>query len=106
MEGYQLNIRLTTQKKCWFRLWMLNRLEHAFDDIKDTIRKMFPSGIYCSFIGTILCEVRDECCDKHWTLTKAGPSKGIHADPLLQSVVPLQELHNNLTNLFVMQVEY
>jgi hypothetical protein len=106
MDGYQLNIKLATQKKIWFRLWMLNRLKPEFDDIIPDLVGMFSTGIYASFIGQTLCELRDEAMDKHWTITKSGPSKGVHADPLLKSLVPLQELRNNMTNLFVMQVEY
>jgi hypothetical protein len=106
MEGYQLNTKMATQKRCWFRPWMLRRLDKTFEDVTDAIRKMYPDGIYCAFIGDVLCETRNESMDKHWTLTKAGPSKGIHSDPLLQSLVPLQEIHNNLLNQVVMQVEY
>ena len=98
--------RLATQKKCWFRPWMINRLDKMDDDVEQQLRKLFKTGIYCSFVGKTLCEVRDESMDKHWSITKASPSKGVHADPLLQSMVPLQEIHNNLVNLFVMQVEY
>jgi hypothetical protein len=106
MDGYQLNIRLATQKKCWMRPWLFNRLLPTFDDVKDFFTSTFQKGIYFSVIGRTLCETRDECMDEHWTLTKAGPSKGVHADPLLQSEVPLQEIRNNLTNLGIMQVEY
>lgn len=107
MEGFQLNIRLATQKRCWFRRWMFERLDAEFDDIRDEMKKEYPNGVFCSFIGQTMCEpARPESMDKHWTITKAGPSKGVHADPLLQSTVPLQEIHNNLTNLFIMQVEY
>jgi hypothetical protein len=106
MDGYQLNVRLATQKKCWFRPWLFNRMLPTFDDVKDYFMQNFPTGIYFSVIGQTICEVRDEGMDKHWTITKAGPSKGVHADPLLQGEVPLQEIRNNLTNLFVMQVEY
>ncbi len=86
---------------------MIQRLGEGFDDVKDHFRTNFPDGIYCAFIGATMCEpARAENMDEHWTITKAGPSKGIDADPLLKSLIPLQELHNNLTNLFVMQVEY
>lgn len=107
MDGFQLNYRLGTQKRCWFRPWMVQRLGPGFDDVKDHIRTKFPDGIHFSVIGTIMCEpARSESMDDHWTITKAGPSKGIDADPILKSLLPLQELHNNLVNLFVMQVEY
>ena len=107
MEGFQQNVRLATLKRCWFRLWMLNRLESAYDDdCKNRIRSMFPDGIYFAVNGETICQARSESQDRHWTLTKAGPSKGVHADPLLQSLVPIQEIRNNLMNLFVMQVEY
>ena len=105
-EGTAPGIHLATQKKVWMRPWMINRLEHLDEDVDAELRDMFKSGIYCSHIGKVLCEVRDESMDTHWTITKAGPSKGVHSDPLLQSLVPLQEIHNNLVNLFVMQVEY
>lgn len=105
-EGMNVGIKLTTQKKCWMRPWMINRLDKLDDDVLAALRDMFKSGIYFSAINRVVCEVRDESMDRHWTITKAGPSKGVHADPLLQSIVPLQEVHNNLVNLFVMQVEY
>lgn len=105
MDG--IDSSLATQKKCWFRPWMLNRLGKSIEpEVEAQIRKLFPNGIYFSAIGKTICEARTENMDKHWTLTKAGPSKGVHADPLLQSIVPLQEIRNNLTNQVVMQVEY
>jgi len=106
LDGYQLNIKLATEKKCWFRPWMLNRLRPVYDDIIPDLQQMFPDGIYTSYIGQTMCELRNESVDKHWSVTKAGPSKGIHADPILKPEVPLQEITNNLFNLFVMQVEY
>lgn len=105
-DGYQLNIKLATQKRCWFRPWIFNRLKPEYDDILPQLIDEFKKGLYVSFIGDTICEVRCESMDKYWTLTKAGPSKGIHADPILKPEIPLQELRNNLTNLFVMQVEY
>lgn len=105
-DTQNVGTRLTTQKKVWMRPWMLNRLENLDDDVEKKMRQMFKSGIYFSAIGKVICEVRDESQDRHWTITKAGPAKGVHADPLLQSLVPLQEIHNNLWNLFVMMVEY
>ena len=105
-EGTSPGIQLATEKKVWMRPWMINRLEKLDEDVEADLRQLFPKGIYCAFVGKTLCEARDESMDEHWTITKAGPSKGVHADPLLQSMVPLQEIHNNLVNLFVMQVEY
>jgi len=106
MDGYQLNIRLATLKRCWFRPWLMHKLDKAFDEVKAKVAEIFPHGIYFSVIGKTICEFRDESMDPHWTITKSGPSKGIHADPLLQSEVQLQEIRNNLVNMFVMQVEY
>ncbi len=106
MEGYQMTVKLATQKRVWFRPWMLERLNQEFDDVKKQLKKKYPTGMYFSVIDQTLLEERDESMDPHWTITKAGPSKGVHADPLLKPLVPIQELRNNLTNLFVMQVEY
>lgn len=99
-------VDLTTEKRCWFRPWMLRRLTDTHDVGVKEIRKMCPDGIYVSVIGKVICALRNESMDKHWTFTKAGPSKGLHADPLLQSLVPLQKIENNLMNQVVMQVEY
>lgn len=106
LDGMQVNVHLTTQKRAWFRPWYFNTSDKEHDDEIKWFKKNFPTGLYASIIGETICETRDESMDKHWTLTKAGPSKGIHADPLLQSLVPIQEMTNNLENLFVMQVEY
>lgn len=99
-------VDLTTEKRCWFRPWTLRRLNQTHDVGVEEIRKLCPDGIYVSVIGKVICALRNESMDKHWTFTKAGPSKGLHADPILQSMVPLQKIENNLMNQVVMQVEY
>lgn len=104
--GYELTVKLATQKRVWLRPWMLNRLGDAYQDVIADMRKVFPEGIYFSAIGRTICEVRNESMDPHWTITKTGPSKGLQADPILQSHLPLQEIRNDLLNLFLMQVEY
>lgn len=106
MDGYETTLRLATEKRCWLRRWMFNRLDKTYEDIVELLKSQYPNGVYFCAIGKKICAKRPESMDDHWTLTKAGPSKGVHADPLLQSIVPLQEMHNNLINLFQMQVEY
>jgi hypothetical protein len=105
-DGYQAQVHLTTQKKCWIRPWYFNGLDEKHDAGVAYLRQNYPNGLYTSVIGETVCEDRDETMDKHWSITKAGPSKGVHADPLLQALVPIQEITNNLENLMVMSVEY
>ncbi len=68
--------------------------------------KSFPEGVRFRVIGNEVLDSKPESLDKFWTLTKAGPSKGVHADPTLKSLLSPQELKNSLTNLLVQTVEH
>lgn len=92
-------------RRVWMRTWEVENLGSDQENEKDQLRKLFPDGIYCCFIGDTYVESRNECMDKYWTIGKAGLSTYIHSDPLGQPLIPLQEMENVLTNLTLETIE-
>lgn len=96
---------LGTLKRCWIRPWEFELLSDAYEEEKKELYKRFPDGCYVAFIGDVYAESRNEELDKYWTIGKAGLSTYIHADPLGQPLVPLQEIKNVMVNLTLETVE-
>lgn len=100
------NQNLVTFKRIWLRPSTLERLGEDKQDVKQSLRKKFPKGIYCSFVGRdVYLESRSECADDSWTIGKAGLSTYIHSDPMGQPLVPAQEMKNVYTNLSLETME-
>lgn len=102
----ETNRELTTQKCYWIRPWMLNILGESFRDEINELKELFPSGgIYFSVIDSIFCESCDETMEDYWRFSKAGPSKGMHSDPIGKPLISINEVRNTLTNLLVQTIE-
>ena len=98
---------LTTLEKCWFRPSMYNIISADQNDVVLVeMRTKFPDGLYAAIISDEIAEVANENLDSCWRIGKGGPSKGVHADPLLGSMVQEQEIRNALMNLLIQSVEY
>lgn len=92
--------------RAWFRPWIFDGLDSGFAAERDQLKKLFPSGLYCAFVGENYVEARDEDLDKYWTVGKGGLSTYIHSDAIGQPLVPIQELRNILVNLVQETVEH
>jgi len=94
---------LITVKKAWFRPWLFEKLPK---EDSEQLQKLFSDGAYLVFIGDKIFDAYNESMDGHWSIGKAGPSSYIHSDPMGQSIIPIQELKNNLVNLTAQSIEY
>jgi hypothetical protein len=92
-------------RRLWFRPWEFELLGKEFEAEIKELNKLFPNGCYVCFIGDTFVEARNECMDKYWTIGKAGLSTYIHADPLGQPLIPLQEMKNVTKNLELETIE-
>lgn len=96
---------LTTLYRYWLRPWQFEMLPDEDEESREKLKEMFPDGCYCAYIGDTYAESRNEDMDKYWTVGKAGLSQFIHSDPLGQSLIPIQEITNVLTNLTLETIE-
>lgn len=99
------NQNLRTLNRVWFRPWIFDGMSDTKAAERDALKKLFPNGCYCAFIGKTYVESRDEELDKYWTVGQCGLSRGIHSDPILQPLIPVQEMTNVLANLTLETIE-
>ena len=98
-DAEETEMNLVTVEKTWLRPW-------TFFGIKDeTLRKeaqdKFPVGCQVTFIGPerLFAEALDEGLDDRWEIGQGGLSPTIVTDPLGKTLVPLQDMRNELVSL-------
>lgn len=109
----QERANMITVKRVWFRPWMLDALSgnnqtlNADDATIQSLKNKFPLGPHIDFVGDdIICAAYNDCLDKNWTLSKPGLSRTVHADPLGQPLIAVQEVKNTIANLKIQTIEY
>jgi len=70
-------------------------------DIGDTLKELYPDGIYAELIDDEVIELRNENVDDYWTLFRVPLSPYIHSDPIGQPLFDPQEITNDILNLAV-----
>lgn len=100
-------LHLCTLRRCWIRPWAFNRLgirEHR-PEIEE-LRQKYPNGVYVVLVNDLIVEAVPDNLDDHWTITFNPLSNHLHGDPLSQSLIPVQDITNELTNLTLETVEF
>ena len=95
---------LSTFRRSWIRPWAFNALGSP-DDVA-YLKSLYPSGVYVARIEDLVVEALEDRLDDHWTITIDPTSSHLHADPLAQSLVPVQDITNELTNLTLETIEF
>lgn len=99
-----------TVHRCWFRPWLFNAVKE-----KETVallKKTFPNGCHVVFVESgnvgaeIFAEAYDEDFDDHWSVCPSGTSPYIHSDPMGDSLIPVQDMTNDLYNLVMMTIRH
>lgn len=102
---------LNTVKCIWMRPWMYWSICDK-DDQNDPhsafsyLSKNYPEGAYCIYVEDELAAISDECLDNHWTISIDPLSDFIHGEPLGKSLLPVQEMRNDLVALAFQTIEY
>jgi ribosomal protein S27AE len=97
---------LCTFKRSWIRPWAFNRLGVNKQDDIDYLKGLYPEGVYIAKVEDLIVEAVPDKLDDHWTATIDPTSMFVHADPMAQSLVPIQDITNELTNLTLETVEF
>ena len=96
---------LATLKRCWLRPWVFDDLGDQFNAERDELKALFPDGCYVGMVGNVYVESRNECMDEYWTIGQGGLSTYIHSDPIVQPLIPIQEIRNVTVNLTLETIE-
>jgi len=100
-------LHLCTLRRTWIRPWAYNRLgykDHSEDIAK--LKAAFPEGVYVVKINDLIAEAIEDRIDDHWTVNLNPLSNHAHGDPLSQSLIPVQDITNELTNLTLETIEF
>jgi hypothetical protein len=98
---------LVSVRRLWIRNWgfsILNGESNAAN--VQELKKLFPQGCYAVFVNDEFAEAYDEDLDSKWSVTVNPLSNHIHADPIGKSLMPIQEVINELLNLNIQSIQY
>jgi hypothetical protein len=96
-EGGESDSDQRTLLRCWFRPWTFNLIED--EAIRAELKVKFPHGIQVTYIDDIFVEAFDESMDDHWTIDMDPFAEHIHGDPLGKPMIPIQDMHTDVTQL-------
>ena len=95
-----------TCRQIWLRPWMFNKLGKSDDERVLALKEQFPRGIRAIYINDILAEVSDEDMDEYWTVSVDPILDRVHGQPMANSLVPIQEMTNELFQLTIETIRY
>jgi hypothetical protein len=95
---------LVTFSRTWIRPWAFYAIEDA--SVRDALLAQFPDGRYVAFAGDTYCESRNESMDDCWRVMHALPGDGQNRPSVGDSLVPIQERYNTLSNIQAETYEY
>jgi hypothetical protein len=91
-------------KRVWLRRWALN---YAPPDKAKALKEKYPEGVYVVIInGDIVAEIVPDKLDDHWTISEHPLSEVLHAEPIGSSMIPIQDITNELANLTLETIEF
>ncbi len=91
------------------RNWWLRPLSFEMvseEATRKKLLKLFPNGCKAVFVNEDFAEACNQNLDDHWTLTFNPLSEYLHFDPLGQSLVPVQEISQDLNSLTIQTIEH
>jgi len=95
-----------TVKQVWLEPWMFWRLgDQRRKEIAQLVN-LYPDGCYVVIINDEIFEAHNEKLADRWTVTKSPLSRNIHADPIGETLISLQETRNDLYALAIDTVRH
>jgi hypothetical protein len=97
---------IVTVGRTWLRPWAMNMFTKDEAE-SEALKKKYPDGCYVVVLNkTIVAEVIPDKLDDHWTISQNPLSESIHAEPIGATIIPIQEMTNELANLTLDTIEF
>jgi len=96
-------MHLATKRTVWFRPWYYNELDR---DNADILFEAFPHGMKACIIGETIVSKEPADIDDDWTISFDPRNNFIHAEPLGNAAVPIQDAENDTFNLGLQCIEF
>jgi hypothetical protein len=98
---------ICTVQRMWLRPWAFNYYGGFNDAIVKQLKVQYPDGLYMVIINDdLIVEVVQDKLDEHWTATLSPFSEHIHSEPEGASLVPVQDMTNELANITLETIEF
>lgn len=97
---------ICTVQRVWLR--PMAYTHYRRDDLERMeLEKTYPNGCYAVIINrTVIAEILSDELDAHWTINQNPLSETLHAEPIGGSLIPLQDITNELANLTLETIEF
>jgi hypothetical protein len=101
---------LITVHTAWFRPWFYKILGKNHDETIKKLQKDYPDGLKVIIVNNttgngIILEAVNEKLDDHWTISVDPLSPIIHSVPICDSLIPIQDIKNEIANLTIQLLE-
>lgn len=94
---------IATLREVWFRPWYYNELAPEQADI---LFERYPNGLKACIVGDTIVEKKHGELDKEWTISIDPRCDYVHAEPLGNSSIPIQDAENDVFNIGLQSLEY
>jgi hypothetical protein len=82
-------------------IWLRDCAYHMLMD-KDKeaeLKKLYPKGLCAVIIEDQVAEIYGDEIENHWVISRNPLSRFIHADPIANTIIPVQEMYTDLNDL-------
>jgi hypothetical protein len=98
---------LVTVQRVWLRPWALNLEAGGNNERIKATKEKFKKGLYVVILNhNLVAEMVEDNMDEHWTISENPLSETLHAEPIGATMVPMQDITNELANLTLETVEF
>ena len=88
-----------TVRYCWIRPWGLEILGEKNREEIQAIKGTFKKGLVLILVNDVIADIFEESLDEHWTIGKSPTAEYLHDEPMMNVIIPLQDMTNDLVDL-------
>jgi len=99
--GSTREAEVSTIRRVWLRPWQFEVLDEDTHPEIAQLREKFPDGILTIWVNDVFAGAWADGIDKSWVFTKHPMSRYIHNIPIGDPELPIQDMTNEATNLFL-----
>jgi hypothetical protein len=88
--------------------WIRPREFYSEDEpsVRAELKQFWPKGVKATWADDVFCEATEEPMDKHLRVCHALPGRSQVREPIIGSIIPVQEIANDILNICRDIIEY